>query len=127
MVEARKRVSLASKIFKSESIEEKSKQNNNWFTKAAEEAGLDLDENLLDEGQAGGDLRDQQKKKEAAKAKEELKKLLKQPMRAQKFGKFLSSKAIQNVIESGGGAKTGDESGTISAKTKIRKKKRKKR
>ena len=90
MAAAQERVSLATKIVECDEVETKAQNNNKWFQEAAEEAGLDVDEDMLDEGLAGGDRRDQHKLREAKAARERLRQLLAQPMQTQRFGKFLS-------------------------------------
>mmetsp|Transcript_20913 Transcript_20913/g.31686 ORF Transcript_20913/g.31686 Transcript_20913/m.31686 type:complete len:811 (-) Transcript_20913:64-2496(-) len=86
--EAQQRVNLASKIVSCEMIETRAKRNNKWFEEAALEAGLEVDDDMLDEGLAGGDNRDQQKLREAKTAQTQLKMLLSCPMVAQRFSKF---------------------------------------
>jgi ATP-dependent RNA helicase DDX24/MAK5 len=90
LADAQERVNLASKIVSCDEVESKSKSSNKWFQEAAAEAGLEVDEDMLDEGLAGGDLREQQRLREAEKARSVLKMLLAQPLVAQRFGKFLS-------------------------------------
>lgn len=87
---AQERTNLASKIVNSEQVEAKAKKSNQWFLDKAEEAGLDLDDDLLDEGLAGGNQRDRQQLRESNKAKMMLRQLLSQPMQTQRYGKFLS-------------------------------------
>lgn len=86
--EAQERVNLASKIVSCEMIETRAKKNNKWFEEAALEAGLEVDDDMLDNGLAGGDHRDQQKLREAKTARGQLRVLLSRPMIAQRFGKF---------------------------------------
>lgn len=88
---AQERVNMAAKIVECEEVESRAQKSNKWFQEAAEEAGLDLDEDLVDEGLAGGDRREQQKLREAKAARVRLRQLLAQPMQTQRFGKFLSS------------------------------------
>ena len=57
---AQERANLATKIVACDEVENKAQKSNKWFEEAAEEAGLDLDDDMLDEGLAGGDLREQQ-------------------------------------------------------------------
>ena len=88
---AQERTNVAAKIVACDEVETKAQQNNKWFQEAAEQAGLDLDDDMLDEGLAGGDQRDQHKLREAMAARGRLRQLLAQPMQTQRFGKFLSS------------------------------------
>lgn len=88
---AQERTNLAAKIVACDEVETKAHRSNKWFQEAAEQAGLDLDDDMLVEGLAGGDQRDQHKLREAKAAREHLRQLLAQPMQTQRFGKFLSS------------------------------------
>ena len=56
---AQERANLAAKVVECDEVETKAQKSNKWFEDAAEEAGLDLDEDMIDEGLAGGDQRDQ--------------------------------------------------------------------
>lgn len=89
--EAQERVVLATKIVAVDQSESRSHKHNSWFKEKALEVGMELDDDVFDEGLAGGDRRDQSRLREASKAKERLKVLLLQPMRTQRHGKFLSS------------------------------------
>lgn len=88
---AQERANLAAKVVECDEVETKAQKSNKWFQEAAEEAGLDLDDDMIDEGLAGGDQRDQHKLREAKAARARLRQLLAQPMQTQRFGKFLSS------------------------------------
>jgi hypothetical protein len=68
LAEAQERVNMASKIVSCDELESRSSSNNKWFEDAAAATGLELDPSMLDEGLAGGDLRDQQRLREATKA-----------------------------------------------------------
>lgn len=96
---AQERVNLATKIVECDEVETKAQKSNKWFQEAAEEAGLDLDDDMLDEGLAGGDRRDQHKLREAKAARTRLRQLLAQPMQTQRFGKFLSSNSAAKEPE----------------------------
>jgi len=96
--EAQARVALASRIVAADDVQSKASKENAWFAAAAEGAGLDLDEDLLDEGLAGGDRRDRHKLIEAGKARAELRELLAKPMRKQNFGKFLSGVGAAEAV-----------------------------
>ncbi|CAB9527279.1 dependent RNA helicase [Seminavis robusta] len=87
---AQARTNLASKIVAAESIEGKAQQTNDWFMKNAEEAGLEVDADVLEGGLLGGNLKEQQQFLEAGRAKTELRRLLAEPMVTQRFGKFMS-------------------------------------
>jgi hypothetical protein len=91
LVSAQERVNLASKVVSTNDAEQKTNRDNEWFRQKAEEAGLEMDDNLLDEGLAGGDLKDQSRLREAQKGRIRLRQLLAEPMQTQKFGKFLST------------------------------------
>ena len=100
---AQERVNLATKVAAAEDAERKSARDNQWFREQAAEAGLELDEDLLDDsaGNNTGDLkRDRARQSEAVMSRERLRVLLAQPMQTQRFGKFLStnSAATQCVV-----------------------------
>jgi len=99
LANASERVNLASKIVACEDAESKTNKSNQWFRKASEEAGLDLDEDLLDDGQLGGSKKERQQFLEAKRARQELKALLAKPMRKQAFGKFLSNAGLRDAIQ----------------------------
>jgi len=102
LTEAQQRVNLAEKVVSCDDIESKAKRNNTWFYEAAKEAGLEVDDNMLEEGLAGGDRRDRQKLREANKARDQLQILLSRPMIKQRFGKFITpnSATISNHMSS---------------------------
>ena len=91
LTSAQERANLASKIVAAEEVESKARKKNQWFLEKAEEAGLEVDEDNLDDGLAGGNLKEQQQLREAQRAKAVLRKLLAEPMVTQRYGKFLSS------------------------------------
>ena len=95
---AQERTNLAARIVECESIESKASKQNQWFVQAAEDAGLDLDEDLLDGGLMDGDHRGRQRLAEARKDRQRLKQLLSVPMRRQAFGKFLSGPGLKAAI-----------------------------
>ena len=99
LANASERVNLASKIVACEDAESKTNKSNQWFRKASEEAGLDLDEDLLDDGKLGGSKKERQQFLEAKRARQELKALLAKPMRKQAFGKFLSNAGLRDAIQ----------------------------
>lgn len=88
--EAQARVNLASKIVECEDLESRTRKQNQWFQKLADEAGLEVDDGLIEDGLAGGDKREQQQLQTALQARSQLRILLAQPMTTQRFGKFLS-------------------------------------
>jgi hypothetical protein len=90
---AQERANLASKVISAEKVEGKAQRDNQWFLQSAEDAGLEIDDDMLDGGLASGNLREQQQLREAQRAKGLLKKLLAEPMVKQRYGKFLSSNA----------------------------------
>jgi ATP-dependent RNA helicase DDX24/MAK5 len=97
---AQERVNLACKVASAEDTERKTQRDNQWFKDQAAEAGLEVDDDMLDNGLAGGDSRDQARLNEARLARERLRHLLAQPIQTQRFGKFLStnSAATQRVV-----------------------------
>ena len=62
---AQERVNLACKVASAEDSERKTQRDNQWFQTQAAEAGLEVDDDLLEEGLAGGDLRDKARLNEA--------------------------------------------------------------
>ncbi len=96
---AQERVNLASKIVACADSESKTKKSNQWFIDAAKDAGLDLDEEMLDDGLAGGNVRERQSLFEAKKARQQLQTLLSKPMRTQSYGKFLSGVGLSHAIK----------------------------
>jgi ATP-dependent RNA helicase DDX24/MAK5 len=96
---AQERVNLASKIFVCEDTESRTNKSNQWFINASNDAGLELDTDLLDDGQLAGSRKDRQQYLEAKRARNELKVLLAKPMRKQAFGKFLSNAGLRDAIQ----------------------------
>ena len=96
---AQERANLASKVIAAEKVEGKAQRDNQWFLKSAEDAGLEIDGDMLDGGLAGGNLKEQQQLREAQRAKGLLQKLLAEPMVKQRFGKFLSSNTAASKPE----------------------------
>jgi ATP-dependent RNA helicase DDX24/MAK5 len=97
--EAQERVSLATKIVSCNDVESQASKKNKWLMDAANDAGLDVDESMLESGLLDGDNRDRQRFIEAKRAKGQLKQLLSQPMRKQHFGKFLSGAGLRESIK----------------------------
>jgi len=95
---AQERVNLASKIVACEDAENKTRKTNQWFIDAANEADLDVGEDLLDDGLMGGSRKDVQSVIEARQARQQLRILLSKPMRTQSFGKFLSGAGLSEAI-----------------------------
>lgn len=96
---AQERANLASKIIAAEKVESKAQLDNQWYLRSAEEAGLEVDSDLLEDGLAGGNLKQQQQLREAQRAKGLLKRLLAEPMVKQRYGKFLSSNTAASKPE----------------------------
>eukprot|EP00522_Entomoneis_paludosa_P005391 CAMPEP_0172472264 /NCGR_PEP_ID=MMETSP1065-20121228/68248_1 /TAXON_ID=265537 /ORGANISM="Amphiprora paludosa, Strain CCMP125" /LENGTH=921 /DNA_ID=CAMNT_0013230395 /DNA_START=192 /DNA_END=2957 /DNA_ORIENTATION=+ len=97
--ESQERVNLATKVAEVANLERKNQRQNQWLKEKAEGAGFDMDEDLLEDGLAQGDQREQAKFAEAQKARKRLAELLAQPMRTQRFGKFLSTNsAFKNDV-----------------------------
>mmetsp|Transcript_14900 Transcript_14900/g.36234 ORF Transcript_14900/g.36234 Transcript_14900/m.36234 type:complete len:187 (-) Transcript_14900:111-671(-) len=90
MTDAQERTNLASKIFMAVELEQKMNSRNKWFLDAAKEADLEIDDGLV-EDESNMSRKDQLLIKEAAKAKVMLQSLLSEPMKTQRFGKFLST------------------------------------
>jgi len=92
--EAQERVALATKIVSCNDVESQANRNNKWLRDAAEGAGLEMDEDMMEGGLLDGDRRDRQRFLEAKWAKGQLRQLLAKPMRQQHFGKFLSGAGL---------------------------------
>jgi hypothetical protein len=90
MTPAQERTNLASKIFLAGELTNKTQSSNRWFLDAAKEADLDLDDDLL-EDESNMSEKDQLQLKEVRKAKVHLAQLLSEPMKIQRFGKFVST------------------------------------
>ncbi|KAL7542886.1 hypothetical protein ACHAXR_013188 [Thalassiosira sp. AJA248-18] len=103
--EAQERVSLATKIVSCNDVESQASKKNKWLQDAAKEAGLEVDEDMMESGLLDGDQRDRQRFLEAKRAKAELRQLLAKPMRKQHFGKFLSGAGLRDSIKSEGEVK----------------------
>ena len=88
--EAQERVNLATKVVEVSEIERQASQNNRWFKEQAREAGLDVDDDLLEEG-IGNGKRQRAKLQDAKNARDRLAILLAQPIQTQRHGKFLST------------------------------------
>jgi hypothetical protein len=84
---AQARVNLASKVVSAEGEECKVQREKKWFHEQADEAGLELDESLVETG----DSSNRQRQGEARRARAELAQMLSQPMQTQRYGKFLST------------------------------------
>jgi ATP-dependent RNA helicase DDX24/MAK5 len=97
---AQERTNLASKIIEATEMENKANSTNKWFTEKAKEADLDLDDDVI-ERESQWSEKEQHQLREAQKAKVRLAQLLAEPMKTQRYGKFLStnSAAIQAEIE----------------------------
>ena len=96
--EASERASLAAKIVSCNDVESHASKKNKWLVDAANDAGLDVDESMLESSLLDGDQRDRQRFIEAKRAKEQLRQLLCKPMRKQHFGKFLSGAGLRESI-----------------------------
>jgi ATP-dependent RNA helicase DDX24/MAK5 len=118
------RVLLASKIVVFDDKQSKSNKNNKWFTEAADAAGFDLDDDMLDNELPEGGFKKKNgfNKIEVRRAREELKVLLAKPMRIQSYGKFLSGAGLQDAIKAENEVKP-----TIVASQQMKKNKKKKR
>ena len=127
---AQERANLAEKIVKCDEAEQKKAASNSWFAKAAEDAGLELDDTLMEELEGKGDgNKGVQKFKEANNARAKLRKLLKKPMRKQLHGKFLTgSVGLKRSLELSGGVTGGlGKGGGLDDDVKLNKHGKKKR
>ena len=100
MTSSQERVNLASKIYVVSEMEQKTNNHNRWFLEKAKEADLDLDDNMMEDA-SNRPEKEHQQVLEAKRARSQLARLLQEPMRTQKFGKFLStnSAALQNQLK----------------------------
>lgn len=100
LTHSQERVSLASKIFVAGEMEQKTNSHNRWFLEMAKVADLDLDDDMMEDETNRPELEHQQIL-EAKRARVKLAILLQEPMKTQKFGKFLStnSAALQNQLK----------------------------
>lgn len=98
--EARERVALATKIVSCNDVESQATRKNKWIQDAAKDAGLEVDDDMMEGSLLDGDQRDRQRFLEAKRAKGELRELLAKPMRKQHFGKFLSGAGLRESIKS---------------------------
>lgn len=96
---AQERVNLASKIADATDEDRKRHRDNQWFIDNAAEAGLEIDDDMLDDGEQM-DKRKQAKRSGMAVAKQQLRTMLSEPMRVQRYGKFLSTNmsATQSTV-----------------------------
>lgn len=96
---AQERVALASKVIAHEELESKTSSDNAWYKKAAEEAGIELDDSLLEDAMDGKSRKQRKQHLEGGfHAVSKLRALLLQPMRTQNFGKFLSGAGVKKAI-----------------------------
>lgn len=100
LTSSQERVSLASKIYTAGEMEQKTNSHNRWFQEMAKVADLDLDDDMM-EDENNRSEKERLSLLEAKRARGQLARLLKEPMRTQKFGKFLStnSAALQNQLK----------------------------
>ncbi|KAG7359102.1 DEAD/DEAH box helicase domain protein [Nitzschia inconspicua] len=87
---SQERTNLASKIISADEMQQKANSHNRWFLEKAKEAELDLDEGLLEDDNNRSE-QERQQLLEAKRARVRLSQLLAEPMKKQKFGKFLST------------------------------------
>jgi hypothetical protein len=95
---SQERTNLASKIITVDEMQQKANSHNRWFVEKAKEADLDLDDDLMEDESNRSDL-ERQQFAEAKRARVRLSQLLAEPMKKQKYGKFLSTNS--EAIESG--------------------------
>ena len=100
MKDAQERTNLASKVVMASVLDKRTRSRNQWFLEKANEADLELDEALIDNDDSRPP-KERQQLEEARKAKAKLQKLLKLPMKTQRFRKFLfpNDAAFQEVAQ----------------------------
>jgi hypothetical protein len=93
MTSAQERSNLAFKMFLAGDLMQKTQSRNIGFLDAAKEADLEIDDDLL-EGGSNMSQKGQLRLKEVRKAKVHLDQLLSEPMKTQRFSKFLSTNSV---------------------------------
>lgn len=79
-------------------VESQASKKNKWLQDTANEAGLEVDDDMMESSLLDGDQRDRARYIESKRAKAKLRLLLQTPMRTQRFGKFLSQPGLHNAI-----------------------------
>merc|ERR1712071_20359 len=97
--EAQERVALATKIVSCNDVESQACKKNKWLQDAARDAGLEVDESMLETSLLDGDRRDRQRFIEAKQAKAKLRLLLAKGMRKQHYGKFLAGVGVRDSLK----------------------------
>jgi hypothetical protein len=97
---AQERVNLASKVVVAADKEHRLQSHNQWFREKANEAELELDEDMLEDDTDLPEM-EESERREARRARTRLAQLLTEPMTTQRYGKFLStnSAAMQDEIK----------------------------
>ena len=95
---AQERVNLAAKVVGADEMEKQVKSRNQWFLDKAKEADLELDDDLV-EDTSNRSEREQSQLREAERARVRLSKLLAEPMKTQRLGKFLSTNSAARLEE----------------------------
>ena len=96
---AQERVNLACKVATADDTDRKNQRDDQWFIEQAKQAGLEIDDDLLnnvrhDDDDVGSrrnkdvNMRIKARQKEAEIARNKLQELLSQPVQKQRFGKF---------------------------------------
>ena len=80
MNKAQEQVALATKIVSCNNVETQASRKNKWLQYAAKDAGLEVDDNMLEGGLLYRDKRNCQRFVEAKRARNELRQLLVKPM-----------------------------------------------
>jgi hypothetical protein len=93
MTSAQERSNLAFKMFLAGDLMQKTQSRNIGFLDAAKEADLEIDDDLL-EGGSNMSQKGQLRLKEVRKAKVHLDQVLSEPMKTQRFSKFLSTNSV---------------------------------
>jgi ATP-dependent RNA helicase DDX24/MAK5 len=90
---AQERVNLACKVVSAEGEERKVQREKKWFHEQADEAGLEVDESLIETSESANRSR----QGNVRRARAELAQLLSQPMQTQRYGKFLSTNSSRTT------------------------------
>jgi len=100
---AHERVNLACRVVCAADTERKKQREKQWFTEKASEAGLKVDDDGSSDGSTGSrDPKSRSHMREAERARQRLRMLLSEPMKTQRYGKFLSTNsayAQRNIAE----------------------------
>jgi len=96
LTSSQERVNLASKVVLAGEKMNKKQSSNAWFLEKASQADLELDDDLLEDDRHLSAV-ERVQQREATRAKQRLTQLLAQPMKTQRFGKFMSTNSATTL------------------------------